>query len=179
MYAATATDPTRASDRAALVAHLLSHLARAARAMRFATQLSGGDAPPPVGLTMRGIVPVLRDEQEMLRALLLTLADPAENSWTAEESRSVRAMVAAAERPKEPWNHGAGQRRVAGAPVADALFDALIEGCWGRRALWRALAERSRRTAPHHAVDFSSLARRSEAMIGELEALQGVVAPAR
>lgn len=175
MHAATATEPICASDRGALVSHLLSHLARSARAMRLARQLSGALAPGAVGLTMSGIIPVLRDEQEMLRALLLTLADPEERSWTADESRSVRAMVAAAERPKDPW-HVNAERRGTGVPVAGALLDAMIEGCWGRRALWRALAERSRRNAPHHAVDFAELARRSETMIGELEKLQGEAA---
>lgn len=178
MHAATATEPIRASERGALVSHLLSHLARTARAMRLARQLSGACAPAMMGLTMSGVVPVLRDEQEMLRALLLTLADPDERSWTADESRSVRAMVAAAEQQIEPWNSNV-ERREAGAPVADALLDAMIEGCWGRRALWRALAERSRRTAPHQAVDFAALARRSEAMIGELEMLQHEVSVAR
>ncbi len=178
MHAATATEPICASDRGALVSHLLSHLARSARAMRLATQLSGAFVPAVMGLTMSGIIPVLRDEQEMLRALLLTLADPEAQSWTADESRSVRAMVAAAERQKDPWNVK-GNGRGAESPVADALLDAMIEGCWARRALWQALAERSRRTAPHHAVDFAALARRSEAMIGVLETLQGEVALAR
>lgn len=179
MYADTAATPIRASDRGALVSHLLGHLTRSVGAMRLARQLSATVVPSQVGLTMNGIVPVLRDEQDMLRALLLTLADPGESSWTWDESRSVRAMVAAAERRSDgPRTWGAASAPTA-PPLSDALLDAMIEGCWGRRALWQALAERSRRTAPHQAVDFAALARRSEAMIGKLEALQGGVAAAR
>ncbi len=144
--------------------------------MRVATQLSGAMGRSAVSLTMNAIIPVLRDEQEMLRALLLTLAEPAEQGWAADESRSVRALVAAAEQDKVPWGVRAPRDIGQPGPIAAALLDSMIEGCWGRRALWRALAEGWRRVAPQQALDFSSLAGRTESMIVELEQLQGGLA---
>lgn len=179
MLVDTATSPIRASDRGALVSHLLSHLARSAGTMRLARQLSGSLAPSMEGLTIDGILPVLREEQAMLRALLLTLADPEETSWTSDDSRSVRARVTAAERQPEAPRAPQVRRKRVPIPLTNTLLDVMIEGCWGRRALWQALAERSRRTAPHHAVDFAALARRNEAVIDKLEALQGGLAMAR
>ena len=199
MYAETLRQPDRVSERSALVSHLLSHLARSARAMRVATQLSRALGTTTMSLTMSGALPVLRDEQQMLRALLLTLADPSDIPWPMRESRRERILVdtpvASLDAPDAPDAHeapdaperrdasGAPDAHPAGNPIGghesvcrgrtiDALLDAMVEGCWGRLALWRALAERSRRSSPHDAVDFASLARRTEAMIGELESLQ-------
>ena len=196
MYAETLRQPDRVSERSALVSHLLSHLARSARAMRVATQLSRALGTTTMSLTMSGALPVLRDEQQMLRALLLTLADPSDIPWPMRESRRERILVDtpfasldapdAHEAPDAPERRdasGAPDAHPAGNPIGghesvcrgrtiDALLDAMVEGCWGRLALWRALAERSRRSSPHDAVDFASLARRKEAMIGELESLQ-------
>ncbi|MEP7382747.1 MAG: hypothetical protein ABI910_13745 [Gemmatimonadota bacterium] len=171
-------EPVCALDRAALVSHLLSHLSRSARSMRLATQLALG--PTPVAITMSGVLPVLRVEQEMLRALLLTLADPADNSWPASESRQMTEMLDAMEVAGRDAGVGtAGSAAPFGGRMLDPLLETMLEGCWGRRALWWALAERSRPSAPQDAVDFASLAQRAEAMIGELETLQSGVSAGR
>ncbi len=171
-------EPVRAPDRAALVTHLLSHLSRSARSMRLATQLSLG--PTSVSLTMSEVLPVLRDEQDVLRAILITLADPADSSWPASDSRQVTEMLDAMEVAGRDAGVGTGGNATPfGGRMLDTLLETMLEACWGRRALWWALAERSRPSAPHDAVDFASLAHRSEAMIGELETLQSGVTVGR
>lgn len=174
-----------APDRHALVAHLVTHLAYSTSMVRVVSRLSAAADAPAMRLAMGKVLPVLQDEYVMLRALIESIGGDggARHDGTRDVSRRERSAAVASTEGRQhdaasdavTWTEWTAPPEGAGATMAEAL-DELLVGCWGRYAIWRALAGRCQPDDVIVRPEFDALAQRSQHVICELELLQeGVV----
>jgi predicted DCC family thiol-disulfide oxidoreductase YuxK len=152
-------DSPRTVEPDALVSYLNDHLAGSVAAVRLIERIAEAHDEAPLGRTMHEFRQVICDEQKLLRSLVET-AGGTESSlsqamgWIGEKFSRLKI--------------GPGTRDPSGLELFEAL-EAISLGFWGRRALWRSLAQLQQRTPLRVEADFDALALRAEQQLDALE----------
>lgn len=150
---------THASAPSALASYLNDHLAGSVAAIGLMERIATAHADAPLGRTMHAFRQVVCEEQLLLRSLLA-------NAGGTESSLS-QAMGWIGEKVSR-LKLGPGTQDPSGLQLFEAL-EAISLGFWGRRALWRSLAQLRQRVPVPVDADFDALALRAEQQLDELE----------